>query len=539
MAHFQRSPTELVGEDLLLRPLKRAETGYNWNLCCMEGTRQSLLNQIVAWTANQPGQKDESNIYWIYGSPGIGKTALAHSICASLHSQEQLAGAFFCRRDDPHLSETRNILPTLIYKLARMFPPFRTIVAERLRNDPNLTPESMKDSLFLDFIGSLPHLRHPKRTLVLVIDALDECGNAQSRPGILSVLTSAAAQAPWLKIVITSRPETDIQRFFDAPTQSSHFKCDLATDQAAIADLRTFARSQFDSIASTWYLSTPWPEESLFDTVITRANGLFIFIKTLFLVLEKCANPIESLEATLQGSAGIGLGSLYGLYSSILNARVVHSGAEFQQMVGVLLATAPHRSICEETIAELAGVRVNLVKKWVDDLSSLLYRDEQADGGVRFRHLSISDFFISEECHCDYRISLGDANVRLGTSCLKVMIEQLRFNICRLEDSRLANSDVKDLQTRIEQNISDSLQYSSLHWSNHLCFIPDDGNQGVWGSLKDFFEGLYPLFWIEVLSVMGMVHIGAPSLRRVTSWTKVSAAPTYHYNGFRRDSDLL
>ena len=530
MAHFQWFPVEILEEDLLLRPLRRAETGYHWDLRCMEGTRQSLLNQIIAWAANEPGQKDESNTFWIYGSPGIGKTALAHSICASFHDQGQLAGAFFCRRDDPHLSETRNILPTLIYKLARAFPPFRMIVAERFRSDPNLTPESMKDSLFLDFISSLPRLRHPKRTLVLVIDALDECGNAQSRSGILSVLTSAAAQAPWLKFIITSRPETDIQRFFNAPTQSLHLKFDLATDQAAIADLRTFARSQFDSVASTWYHSTPWPEESLFNAVISRANGLFIFIKTLFLVLEKSADPIKSLEATLRTSAGIGLSSLHGLYSSILKARVLHSGAEFRRMVGVLLATAPYRSMCEETIAELAGVRVNLVKKWVDDLSSLLYRDEQAEGGVRFRHLSISDFFVSDDCHCDYRISLGDANVRLGTSCLKVMIEKLRFNICRLEDSRLANADIQDLQTRIKEHISDSLQYSSLHWSNHLCFIPDNGDQSVWGNLKEFFKGsgLYPLFWIEVLSVMGMVHLGAPSLRRVTSWAKVSAAPALH-----------
>jgi len=439
-------PVELLEEDLLLRPLKRAETGHNWNLRCMEGTRQSLLNRIIAWATNESGQKDESNTYWIYGSPGIGKTALAHSICASFHDREQLAGAFFCRRDDPHLSEARNILPTLIYKLARMYSPFRKIVAERLRNDPNLTPESMKHSLFLDFIGSLPHPRHPMRTLVFVIDALDECGSTRSRLGILNVLTSAAAQAPWLKIIITSRPEADIQRFFDAPTESSHLQCDLATDQAAIPDLRTFARSQFDLFASTWYLSTPWPEESLFNRVISRANGLFIFITTLFLALEACGDPIKSLEAILQASAGIGLSSLYGLYSSILKARVVHNDAEFRRMIGVLLATAPHRPLCEETIAELAEVRANLVKKWVDDLSSLLYRDEEANGQIRVRHLSISDFFISGACHCDYRINLGGANMRLGISCLKTMTEQLRFNICRLEDSRLANADVKDLQ---------------------------------------------------------------------------------------------
>jgi hypothetical protein len=522
VAHFHLPPVELVGEDLLLRPLKRAETGYNWNLRCMDGTRQSLLNQIMGWVANKSGQKDERNTYWIYGSPGIGKTSLAHSICANLHDREQLAGAFFCRRDDPHLSEARNILPTLIYNLARMFPAFRAIVAERLRSDPNLTPESMRDSLFLDFIVSLPRPRHPKHTLVFVIDALDECGSTQSRPSILNILTSTVAQAPWIKIIITSRPEADIQRVFNARTQSSHLQYDLATDQDATADLRTFAQSQFDLVASTWYLPTPWPEESLFNRVISRANGLFIFIKTLVLVLENCADPTESLMATLEVSAGIGLTPLYGLYSSILKARVVHSNAEFQQVIGVLLATAPYRSLCDSTIAELAGVKENLVKKWVDDLSSLLYRDEGANGGIRVRHLSISDFFISEDCHCDYRITLADANVRLGISCLKTMIEQLRFNICGLEDSRLANADVKDLQRRIEQNISDSLQYSSLHWPNHLCFTPDNGDQTVWGILKEFFSGLYPLFWVEVLSIMGMVPIGTPSLRRVISWAKVS-----------------
>ena len=217
---------------------------------------------------------------------------------------------------------------------------------------------------------------------------------------------------------------------------------------------------------------------------------------------------------------------LYVLYSTILKARKVPKNTEFQRVIGVLLATAPHRQLCEETIAGLAGVRLNIVQKWVDDLGSLLYRDEGAGGGIRVRHLSISDFFVSD--HCDYRVNLQDAHVELGTSCLKTMVDQLRFNICKLEDSRLANGEVKDLQTRIKQNISDPLQYSSLFWSNHLCFTPDNGDQRVWESLKVFFEGLYPLFWIEVLSIMGMVPVGAPSLRRVVSWVKVSTLPARH-----------
>ncbi len=520
----QEREQERVEQEFLFRWLKPVEAGYHRKLRCMEDTRKSLLNQIMDWVANKSGQESvlQKNTYWVYGSPGIGKTSLAHSICEILDERNQLAGAFFCRRDDPNLSEPINILPTFIYKLAMIFPPFRTIVAKHLRDHSNLTPESMKDSLFLDLIRSLPH--RPEQSLVFVIDALDECGNTRSRPGILEVLTNATAQAPWLKIITTSRPEVDIQHFFDTLARSSYLY-DLAADQNASADLQTFARSQFELVASDWHLATPWPKESDFSRVISRANGLFIFIKTLVLALEHCDDPEESLKAALQESSGTGLESLYELYSSILKAQKVHKNADFQRMVGVLLATSPYRALCDETIAELADVKPNLVKKWVDALSSLLYRDEAANRGIRVRHLSVYDFFVGD-C-CDFRVNIQDADVQLGIDCLRVMTTQLRFNICKLEDSRLANADVRDLPTKLKQNVSDPLQYSCLYWSNHLCFPSDNRDQCslVLGSLKEFFEGLYPVFWIEVLSIMGMVPIGAPSLRRLLSLVRVSTSP--------------
>ena len=216
------------------------------------------------------------------------------------------------------------------------------------------------------------------------------------------------------------------------------------------------------------------------------------------------------------------LKTLYGLYSNILKSRIEPGDAEFQRMIGVLLIAAPYRALREETIAELAGVGPNLVKVWVKDLSSLLYRDEGTNGGIRVRHLSISEFLVSDDCPCDYRINRRDANVKLGVACLKTMVSQLRFNICVLEDSRLANADVKDLPSRVRENISDSLQYSSLYWSYHLCFTPNKDDQRVWESLKEFFGGLCPLFWIEVLSLMGMVPKGVPSIRKVIFWAEVS-----------------
>jgi len=314
----------------------------------MEGTRESILNQIIAWVANGPGQKgdDQGTPYWIYGLPGIGKTSLAHSICEKLDERKQFAGAFFCRRDGTNLSEPRYILPTLIYQLTKASPLFQSIVTDHLHKNQYVTPQSMQDTLFLEFIRSIPCHSDPI-PLAVVIDALDECGNTQSRANILKVLIDAAALAPWLKIIVTSRPEVDIIRSLGTAA-----KYDLGTDQAATADLRTFAQCQLDLVASRWSLATPWPTESLFNRVILQANGLFIFIQTLVLSLKKCKDPEECLKEALEGSASAGSESLYSLYSSIVKAHNEIAG--FWRMIAVI-TTAQYRPLCKEPIAELAG----------------------------------------------------------------------------------------------------------------------------------------------------------------------------------------
>ena len=186
-----------VEQQFLFERLEPVKAGYDLERRYMEGTRPSILSQIMpGWPTPRTGMIHQGRI-------PIGST---------VHPESEkprwlIQSVQVCMREGTLLepfsaggkvSETRNVLPTLIYKLAITFPPVRNIVAQRLRNDANLAPESIKGSLLLEFFRSLP--RHPKYTLVFVIDALDECGNTQSHPGILKVLTEAATQAPWLKV---------------------------------------------------------------------------------------------------------------------------------------------------------------------------------------------------------------------------------------------------------------------------------------------------------------------------------------------------
>src|ERR1700755_3610085 len=78
--------TCFVEEAVLLGRLRPVETNYHLDSRCMDGTREFLLQEVTGWATKQPGQ-NKSNIYWISGLPGIGKTSLAHSICARLEEK--------------------------------------------------------------------------------------------------------------------------------------------------------------------------------------------------------------------------------------------------------------------------------------------------------------------------------------------------------------------------------------------------------------------------------------------------------------------
>jgi len=63
----------LYNARVLLARLRSVKIGYHQDPRCMEGTRQVLLGQTIAWVTNKSAQKDERSIYWSFGLPEIGK----------------------------------------------------------------------------------------------------------------------------------------------------------------------------------------------------------------------------------------------------------------------------------------------------------------------------------------------------------------------------------------------------------------------------------------------------------------------------------
>ncbi|KAG9074979.1 hypothetical protein FRC06_010347, partial [Ceratobasidium sp. 370] len=175
---------------------------YNPDGACLPGTRVGVIERIVKWSqSNDKGGR----MLWVYGFAGLGKSSVA-----------KLAASFFCKRDDPALRDARCLLNTIVYGLAIRNDAYKRAVADAIREDQQICSAPMQRryaSLVESPMRSL-RLDEAPQGLVVVIDALDETQRDENRASVLTYLRDMCQLAPWLKIIVTSRPDDDIKPEF-------------------------------------------------------------------------------------------------------------------------------------------------------------------------------------------------------------------------------------------------------------------------------------------------------------------------------------
>jgi len=92
--------------------------------------------------------------------------------------------------------------------------------------------------------------------------------------------------------------------------------------------------------------------------------------------------------------------------------------------------------------------------------------------------------------------------------------------MCKLPDA-VTNSEVGDLQERREQYINDALQYACKSWHKHPIDKCVASTLEITSALSCFLEKKF-LFWLEVLSVLGVVRVAVDALEVTGKWLEVS-----------------
>ena len=454
----------------------------------------------------------------LFGQAGTGKSSIVYEVARRFRAMNRLTSYFIFLRAEQSRHEDY-LFTTLIRDLSGRYPSFKTALGKGIRDNKRLCTAQDYHTLFEHLL--LQPLRDALiiGPILIIIDALDESGDATDMNGLHTFLAQRLGELPPnVRILISSRPDVGISCSF--PETSETFQILYMDDSEHAAktddDIRVYLRKNLPLDVFTRYG----------DQLAKKAEGLFQWAAVACGYI--CSPPpgltkSDCIRGLLDhNEVGRKLDPLYGLYRQVLDgyfkADIVR--LRFKSVMGQLLAAFEPLSILSLTDLRRFALDPDddddSVIAIVQCLGSLL-SNVTTDGTLSIvpLHTSFRDFLTDVKMSGDFYIDLGDVHHQLVHSCLGQMLHNLKFNICNLETSYLSNDSFSDLQSRINECIPPALFYACCFWDDHLehvCF-----EQGLVTKVQLLFEDKF-LFWLEVLSLTSTLGLAAPALRSLEVW---------------------
>ncbi|CUA73613.1 Notchless protein homolog 1 [Xenopus laevis] [Rhizoctonia solani] len=491
---------------------------------CTQGTRTKVLDEMCEWAVTP----NTGNIYWMNGMAGTGKTTIAYSLCERLviESKHELGASFFCSRSLPECRDVGRIIPSIAYQLAQRFPRFRNALCEKIQSSPDALdggPSSQFESLIVNALEDPKVRAELPPSTVIVIDALDECDDATTTRQILDALLAKSEGLP-IKFVVSSRPEAAIR---DRMEKSDQRLVLHELDKKEVqTDIRAYLREELAPIN---------PLDAEIEQLAERAGVLFIYAATVIRYIghdDFGMNPRGRLKNVLETAkrSRNQTEEIDELYETILEAALGNRKLEEMEREDVMLVL--NTVVCAKsplTVDSLNGLlkldSIERVKVALRPLWSVLHVTS-LNMTVTTLHASFPDYLTDHSrsgksiWHCDAAVH----HQVLAQRCLEYIRDtRPQFNICQLPSSYLYDSEVEDLDARIEKFISAPLRYACLYWSAHLGASESTTVSTLLTGLEEFLATNL-LLWLEVMNLTKSISTSPGELTTVKRWATLHGA---------------
>ncbi|KAK7001123.1 hypothetical protein R3P38DRAFT_3050021 [Favolaschia claudopus] len=443
-------------ESSYLRKLRPAHYNEELRDGCLQGTRKDTVTEITARLASR---SETSNIIWLYGVAGCGKSALASTVAQFFRNLHQLGSFVFFKRDDASNSDVVGVVHHIAHRIAESNTHVRKALCDALAADVTLTDADYRTQfqklLVEPLTAAAPYICGP---VVIVIDALDEYLHPPSRKALISLIANATK------------------------------------------DILLYLRQRIDNRCRDRQVAkSDWPAEGDIQLLAAYTGGLFVWASTAYKFMLELDRP--SMNQILEAEKTISK-NLDPMYSLALDHAGDWTYTDFalpalSVLASVVLIKEP---LTEEVMTALLNDRA--VRQVLDCLGCVLQWGPSTP--VRALHPSFCDY-LTDPKRSGARPWFLDAKIQsqfLTTRCLQLLTRLLRFNICDLS----ASHTVYDRTSLMRQDIPDDLAYAAQHWAYHLCAV--DSSDEVLFELDKFFQNSF-LHWLEVLSLLG--HVGGAS----------------------------
>ncbi|EJD04813.1 WD40 repeat-like protein [Fomitiporia mediterranea MF3/22] len=477
---------------------------------CLPGTRTEIVNQVVEWVLSDSDKK----VFWLHGVAGSGKSTVSTTIAEHFRGISRLGAHLFFERGK---SDPSSVIRTLAYKLASFDSSVAKSVVGAIEQDDSIaeapSATQIKSLLLGPLAAAAGSMQGP---VVIVLDALDECGEERTRCQLLESLQRGLPELPKnFRFLITSRKEPDIDHALSSRPDRI-LAAELEHDSVTCRDdVLQYLDQAMRNVFVLRRLPIPDNWQSRMDDLASAAAGLFIWASTAVKLVD-CDNPAPRLDKLVSKSQH--LSGLEQLYASVLTNSGISFGdesskARFQKVLGLILLSKTQLS--DNIIDLLLGFpRDEPSHLILSHLQSVLVYIPGAP--IRFCHTSFRDYLLAPGRESDdWFIDLESQKSFAAMRCFDIMRSMLRFNICNIQSSYTRNDQDPGLPDRIKANIPPYLEYVCLFWSQHLLEAPF--SLALLDKLSEFLNKRL-LYWLEVMSLLGKVNIASPAFLYVINW---------------------
>ncbi|KAJ7888184.1 hypothetical protein B0H14DRAFT_2694471 [Mycena olivaceomarginata] len=240
---------------------------------CHQGTREMVLSDLRAWSQDD---RREGSLLWLYGSAGMGKSAVAQTFAANCEKERILGASFFFKRQDTGRGTWKGLFSTLAYQLAVSFQELRGEIQEAVENDRLVIGQTIYSPRHSKQVPSLAV--RP----IIVIDGLDECEDRGVQVMLLKLLIDGLGNGGLpARVLIASRPEPHLREVLQAGENFDFCRhLELRPDKSAYADVRRYLCDEFLRIRHLHTsrgipLETNWPGQDSINHLVEKSSGNF------------------------------------------------------------------------------------------------------------------------------------------------------------------------------------------------------------------------------------------------------------------------
>ncbi|KAH6714454.1 NACHT and WD40 domain protein [Leptodontidium sp. MPI-SDFR-AT-0119] len=507
---------------------------------CLKDTRVDLMLRIDEWANNPIGEC----IFWLNGMAGTGKSTISRTVARRFDENGQLGASFFFMRGPGERGNARLLFTTIAHQLTYSLPEVVESLEKGIRGDFDVSGQSFERQFEKFILQPLETVTTDGKTVVIVIDALDECEQDQLIPDILRLLARATeVKKVCLRFFLTSRPEDRIRQGFKSIQHRDVVLDDfLNTEQ----DISNYVRHELVAIRANRVPDHPnWPGGESTQDLVRMAVPLFICAFTLCRFLEDEDQPARKQLETLKRSGLAGkisqLEQLDIMYTTVFEQLPRGSQREvlkkeFHRLVGTIVILAEPLSI--QALTSLLDIDTETIRLRLERLRSVLRIPESDLVPVSVFHLSFTEFLLDPEKKQDkkknwFSVDQEEMHKMIAVRCLKLMLRKgsLRKDCCNLNEPGVARSDVG--RQVVDEHLSPEVQYACRYWVYHVEKSNSQFSDGQ--AVLDFLHE-HLLHWFEALSWMDRISEGVTmiiTLRALFNTPENSKLTDFLYDAYR------